>query len=866
MWGFILLCLWHKILFNEALNKYLRYTLKGFAIFIGLFILLYTAAYIYIAANKKEIILKVKEQVADKLNGDVQLGNIGLSFLSTFPNISILIEKVSIKDTLFNRHHHPFFEADKVYANISLLSVIKKITPLSGFKIENARLYVYTDTSGYTNSYLFSPKGPTQAAPKATKSEVQIDDIKLRNVRLVLDNQQKGKLFDFEVRKYNCNIKTTDTILRLKTKNDILIHSLAFNTKRGSFAREATFEGDFVIMYNKLRKKLSFTDIDVDLKNHPFTISGLFDFDKNAPKFNVKVYTKNIDYNFAKTLVDQKIDSSLSLAKLEKPVNEVTAEISGPLNGGDPLANINWKVTDNIIQSPFARFTNCSLTGSFTNELIAGLPRKDPNSRIQIHDFKGDWEGLTITSQNAYIDNLVVPIINCDIKTDFNLSELNNILESSTLDLHEGKGSVNLTYSGPLAHNSNKNTLINGKINFSDGIVHYIPRDIQLKDVNGNIVFKNTDVFVTDLRSNVLGSKIIMNGTGKNLLALIKTNPGKLFLDWNIYSPSLNLANFTSLLKKRGSTVRKSKGRSKLGSTTQNLDEIVNQANLKLDIKADELKYKRFLANNVRASLALMNENWILNNVSLQHGGGSMVINGSLNEKNNKYYGADIKVNLNNVDVNKVMYAFYNFGQNGIEARNLRGKLSSNVNVRMDIDRDLEGMPANMDGYIDFSLKKGALIDYEPLKKVQKVAFKNRNFDEIYFAELKDRFDVKNKEITINRMEIQSTVITLYVEGVYSLRGNTDISIQVPLSNLKKRDDNYKPENKGVDEGGGASVYVRGRPGDDGSIQFKLDVFRKFRKTLKEKKDDEEKGDTKTNNKPAKAEEVKKVDSSSDRH
>jgi hypothetical protein len=46
-------------------------------------------------------------------------------------------------------------------------------------------------------------------------------------------------------------------------------------------------------------------------------------------------------------------------------------------------------------------------------------------------------------------------------------------------------------------------------------------------------------------------------------------------------------------------------------------------------------------------------------------------------------------------------------------------------------------------------------------------------------------------------MEIQSSVLTMFVEGVFSTKGNTDIRIQVPLSNLKKRDENYIPKNLG---------------------------------------------------------------------
>jgi hypothetical protein len=194
-------------------------------------------------------------------------------------------------------------------------------------------------------------------------------------------------------------------------------------------------------------------------------------------------------------------------------------------------------------------------------------------------------------------------------------------------------------------------------------------------------------------------------------------------------------------------------------------------------------------------------------------------------------------VNMENVDVNKVLYAFNNFGQDAILSDNLQGKLTCDIDIRMDIDRTLKKAPTNLEGYVDFSLKKGSLHNFQPIQKLQNFLFKNRNFSDIYFAELKDRFDIKNRDIKINRMEIQSTALSLFVEGVYSLKGNTDISIQVPLSNLKKRDETYNPENLGTDAKGGTSVFVRGRPGEDGNIKFKYDLFKKFRKTDEEKEE-----------------------------
>ncbi len=716
------------------------------------------------------------------------------------------------------------------------MRALQKSNPLSGLKIENGQLYVYTDTSGYTNSYLFAPKSKTSpVATKKSSPDAQIDDIKLLNVRLTLDDQKKHKLYDFDVARFTCDIKTQDFTWKLKTKSNVHIHSLAFNTELGSYAKDASFNGSYVLLFNPAKKTLSFQNIAIRLKKHPFTLSGNFIF-SGDPSFRLQVATKDLDYEFGKTLLTEKIAKALSLVSLQKPIDLVQADISGPLKGGDPLVHIRWNNENNNIKTPFANFTESSFSGSFTNEVVRGLPRKDPNSQIQLNNFSGSWEGLNVTCKNIYINDLKDPTIKCDLKTSFDLTQLNNLLESSTIDFDGGRGSVDVTYSGPVLGNNNGNTAINGTVNFDKGTIMYLPRNIRMNAIKGNIEFKNSDVLVNDLKGNVSGNKIVMNGTGKNLLAILKTNPGKLFIDWNIYSPSLNLGSFTNLLKKRVSPTKKKIAQPSLTSLSDYLDQVVNEANFHLDVKADELTYKTFTASNINASLGLINENWQINNVSLLLGGGSMKFSGNLQEKNKDFYSSKLKVDMNDVAVDKVMHAFQNFGQNGIELQNLRGKLSAVADVSMDIDRNLE-TPSDLDGYVEFSLKKGALLHYEPMQKLQNIVFKNRNFDEIYFAELKDRLDIKNREIKINRMAIESTVLTLFIEGIYSLAGHSDVSIQVPLSNLKKRDEDYELKNKDADAKAGASIYVRGKTGDDGNIQFKLDLFKKFRKDTYELSD-----------------------------
>jgi len=784
----------------------------------------------YVLTHRKSIIKQVTEEVSKKINGNISIGDVDISFLSTFPKASVVLHKVIITDSLFSQHHHTFFTGDEIFAELSISRLLKKESPINGFKIQNAAIYLFTDTSGYTNEYLFKYKKDSSASSVSNSSvKDELKSIILKNVQITIDDQNKEKLHDIAIRDLNLKLKYPDSSLLISAKADLLIHNLAFNTKRGSFAKEKTFEGNFNLHFDKQLQQLQFDSIDVQIAKQPFNISGRFDLKGPDPQFNLKIHTRKILYDFAKSILTPKIDSALSIVDVDKKF-DADATISGPLKGGDPLIHVNWKVRNSHLVTPFLDFDDASFTGFFTNEIIKDAPRLDANSRINIDHFTAKWNDFPITSNNIDISNLVKPLLTSDLESNFLLTTLNDILGSNVIRLKNGKGAIKLTYKGPLQGNDNTNSFVNGVVTFSNGTVLYAPRDVEMKNVYGKLFIKNSDVLVENLQCVVLNNKIVMNGRANNLLTLMNIEPSKVNIDWNIYSPSLNLTSFTYLLKSRRTLSNRNTQKRKLSKIATKIDAALELGIININLKADKLHYKKFNASNVVANVSLLQDRYIINHVSMQQGSGSIDLSGSLVNRKSNFHQATINTILNNVDVNKIFSAFSNFGQTGIEAQNIAGKLSAKVDASFGLNDDGKAYPTSLASTIDFSLKNGSLINFEPIKKIQNFIFKNRNFENIQFAELKDRFEIANEEIKINRMEIQSTVFSLFVEGVYSMRGNTDLSIQLPLSNLKKRDANYKPENTGVNKKTGASLFLRGRPGPDGNIQFKADLFNKFGK------------------------------------
>ena len=819
------------------MSKFLKYTFKGLKIFFGIILVLYIILYIYVSINKKSIIVSITTEIGKKLNGEVSIDDAEISFFSNFPKIAVVLTNVNIKDTMFLQHKHPFFNAEKVYFRMAIWKLIKKEPALTGLRIKKSTMYLYTDTAGYTNKYLLNPKKDTAGAVAKNDTENELKKIELTDMRLVMDDRSKGKLYDFMVNDLEANIEEEDQTLLLSVENNILVHSLVFNIEKGSFIKEKVVDGKYNLKYNKQLKQLQFDSINLDIGDHPFNLTGRFDFGEiegRVAQMDLRVHTKKIDYEFAKSLLAMGIANGLSIVSLSKPL-DVSVSLKGPLKGGEQLVHAWWETKKTHLINPLLDIENSSFKGSFINEVTPGLPRKGPNSKIELQNFSGEWQGLPVTSDKIIITDFTDPLLVCDLKSTFSLTRLNTFFKNSSIDLNSGEALVNISYNGPIRKNTSGNSFVNGVITIKNGLLNYNPRNIALKNVNGAILFRNSDLFIQKLQCQVLDNNITMDGVAKNLLSLMNTEPNKVILDWNIYSPALNLASFTSLLKQRKKIASKSTISNQIENLAQKIDQVLERGSINVSLKADKLTYKKFDGYNAVANISVLQNSWVLQKVSLQHAGGQMDINGFIVDKNSKDHQAKLNVQLRSVDVSKTFAAFNNFGQDGITAASLRGKLSSGVNLMLDLDDDGNVYPSSVEGKVDFSLKNGALIDYDPLKKIQDIVFKKRDFANIEFAELKNRLEIKNREVKINRMEIQSNVLTMFVEGVYSTTGNTDLSIQVPLSNLKKRDKNYVPENIGTDTKVGSSIFIRGTTGGDGNVKFKYDMFNKFKKDKQEK-------------------------------
>jgi hypothetical protein len=806
-------------------SKPLRIFLRVLLGFLILVILLFAGLSIYVESNKAELLNKLRKGINENLRGDIQYQKADITIWKNFPFIGLRLYNVNLEDSVY---HMPLFKMKEVQLEVSLLQLIRKNTELRNLKLSDGVIHVFTDTTGYTNKYMAQLK---QKKDTSIKRSIILNHATLRNVQLILENRQRNKLFDFVFKSLDADISVKNNVFEVELDNDAFINSMAFSLEKGSYLKAQPIRMNIDLVYDLNTATLTFDEQTFELNDHDYAMKGKFML-RGDGYFDLDIKTKQAPYQKLTNLFSNNIGSKLGKINIEKPL-DVQAHLNGPLGYKTvPKVFASWTVKNNTLTTEVAKFNNCNFSGSFSNEKIKGLGLTNENSEIILKQFSGNWDGIALSGKNISVSNLIDPYFNFSLSSTTTLQVLDKKIGLKTIDLLSGSASLNLSYAGPLITDISILDKLNGKLQFQNAQIRYIPRDFTFTNCSGNVLFSNNSVDVKDLRCELGRTQFIINVEGNNLSGLSANDVSKASITANLYVPFLDVSQLAGLFKaKKSVAVAKAKSR-QLIKTASGIDNIMDHGALAVNIKAAKVQYNKFSGDNLNGNIVFSNENMYLKNVSVAHANGKLDITGNILQTGSSNV-ATAKVNLQNVDVKKIFAAFDDFGQDGIHSNNLQGSLKAVTNLSLMFDAAGKMLPGSMKGTVDFSLKNGALVNYEPIMEIRKSIFKNKDMSHVTFAELKNRLEVDGFKIKINRMEIQSSAIGMFVEGLYDIKKtDTKINIQVPLKNLK-RDSTYIPKNIGLDKKAGTSVYLEGKvDSKTGKVKFGLNTTKTLRKLI----------------------------------
>lgn len=799
----------------------------------GLYLLLLLIAGIYINSQKKQVIAYITTELSARFSGKVSISDLDISVWKNFPSISFRLNGFLLVDSIYNK---PLVAAETLSSSFGLLRLLSRTKTVENIFIENGIFHMFTDSTGYSNQYLLEMRKPADTVKRAgAGNSISIEAVRIKNMVITVEDKVKEKEISFVINELTARIEPDGDSLQIRMSEKITMKKgLGFDLSKGAFLENQVLSGTWSIQYHAAAKTISFRESKIQINKHLFELGGQFCFEKINPRFRIEFSTKQVPYTNARAILSRHIRKKLDLVNVSEPL-DASGTIEGSLlPAREPAININWHTRNTTVLTNAIQLAHSSFTGNFMNTVDPNADHVDSNSRISLSSFSAEWNGIPFTANNTSLTNLDSPRLQFHILSNSKLSDLDDKLALQDIVFKNGEADFNLWFNGPVGDGKSILNEMEGTMAIKNASITYVPRSFNFTNCNGMVALYKDSLNMKGFTCNYQDNKFEVDLRGTNIRRKFAggDNSQPTVIDCFVRSPFVNLDDFTTLFgqkKKRGSGKRPS---GSFAAASRTIDAMLENSTIGLNIQAAGLKHNNLKATNLQATVRFEEQYWELSNIFLNIAGGSISTSGRVVLAPNSIHDAQFNIKIDDTDVKKLLFAFDNFGQDALTHENLRGRFSTVASLRVGINSSGKLVPASLKGTMNFRLKQAVLQNFEPLNNLKSFVFKNRDMQNVQFAELKDKFIINGEDIFINRMEIQSSAFRLFLEGNYgTAKRNTDLLIQVPLSNLN--DNSFtatdEPLNKGIKAKTGASVWLRAVNREDGKVKLKLTISKKLK-------------------------------------
>lgn len=751
--------------------------------FIGLVVLcLVTSAVVavYFNSNKAEITAQINAKINESITGTIHIGAIKYKFLKGFPNMTLALSQVSLKDSLWAIHKRTLLQAEQIEIRIALWDLLLNEITIDKIEIQNATLYLFKGKNGIVNTNMFKPKPIGTKSKSSTTSS--INEIVFDQVHFISENQLNSKLFDFDVVALRSKIDFDEDNWHTKIYLKTLAKNMAFNTKRGSFIKNKMIEGVLKVDFSESKNQISIATKQLEIGKELFDIDAHFSLNKNRSPFDIAIRT-TILWKNASELLSANISNRINQFDLKKALS-VSCTIIGDMNAaGDPAIVVNAIIKDNELRIPDGIITDCSFKADFTNQYTKGKGCNDINSGITITNFSGKYKTIPFEIPIGIISNFEKTSAAGSFKSDFKMSRLNEIVLKDFIRFSDGQAKVNLEFTFDILNLKIQKPLFTGNVAVKNATLNYGPRNLTFVKTDIQLDFTEEALLIKKINFKDRRNSVFMEGKINNFRTLYYENPEKMVVDWDIYAPFLDVKQFVGVIT--GSRQIASKKKDKAADFSQELNAVIDKCQVVLNLKADKMVYSKLEASQAKATILLVNNQLIVKNGLVKSSGGTISFDGKLVPKGDLFL-LESMAKINRVDIGRFLTSVNNFGIQSFKPSNIKGYLSASASLKGTLLSGGQLKTNSLSGDAKFDVIKGSLVDFEPIQKIGKFAFPFRDVQNIVFSDLSGNFRINGEKVAVNDLKVSSNVLNFDVNGLYSFGRGTNLAMTIPLRNPKK--------------------------------------------------------------------------------
>jgi hypothetical protein len=202
---------------------------------------------------------------------------------------------------------------------------------------------------------------------------------------------------------------------------------------------------------------------------------------------------------------------------------------------------------------------------------------------------------------------------------------------------------------------------------------------------------------------------------------------------------------------------------------------------IRLVAQIDKLNYHRYWLEDVASEIRIQEDHFLyVDNVSLKVADGGFTMKGYFNgsDPENIYFSSNITAN--NLDIDKLMIKFDNFGQDTLVNENIHGRISGIIDSTFKMHPDFTPIIEKSEAHMELVIADGSLVKFPPLEAMSKL-FKDKNLSLVRFDTIENIIDLKDGALSFPNMNINTSLGFLELSGKQGIDKSMEYFIRIPM-------------------------------------------------------------------------------------
>ncbi len=709
------------------------------------------------------------ESINEQLQTELKVQKLELSVFKSFPYASLEFTDVACMEVHSRSPKQALFEAKHIYLQFSLWDVFNQNYTVKKLRLENAYVQLFRDKEGNDNWHFWKISKDSSSAKKSFS--FKLNSVQFKQVDIAYIDLYAGVEVETEFDRLSLSGRFSEKQFRLQARTDFLAKRV--EVRGVEYAKQYKLKLDADFDAHTEKNEYSILKCDLKIEDLPLDAEGVIRKEEKGWYLDLGLRGKKLNIGSILSMLPENIRNIKEQYESTGEI-EVAIRTKGHIHKGNfPAFEIDFSV-----QNATFRYIPESVEMQKVNGKGHLRIASKSDSYIKLDYIEASQKASYMKGSFSWYD-FERPRIATRMELSAELAEFLPFFALDTIESVSGRADLKLNLelkaSGKrFTAEDFRQASIEGEMQLKDVNAQINASPLRFRQISGNFVFDNNNVWLKQAQGNFAGNDIELDGKALNVLSYFLTTTEPLYLAVNLRSNALNVDE----LLQQNQTAQKEK--SDRASRSFALPE-----RLSVDFNAQikQVRFGRFEAHNVEGNLSLKDRVLVAKTLLMSSMGGEALISGVADNSKNGGWQITSNGRFSGIRARDLFYSFADFDQDQLTHENVSGEVDADFDFRASFDAGLKVDQKSIYSLINLTIHKGELKNFKPLEKLAGWA-KLEELQHVKFSTLTNQILIKDEKVRMPEMRILSNAMNLNVSGEHGFDNVVDYRFNMDLGTL----------------------------------------------------------------------------------